>query len=123
MIGMLMITGITFAQTDRLWSHASQRKTDEVQDNKTDLNNPKIFSLDLTGLKNALSAAPKRLIAGQKSEIIISFPNSEGKMENFKVTENPNFEPELAAKYPDIKSYMGQGLEDSGSTIYFSVSH
>lgn len=122
MIGMLMITGITFAQTDRLWSHASQRKTDEVQDNKTDLYNPKIFSLDLTGLKNALSAASKRLIAGQKSEIIISFPNSEGKMENFKVTENPNFEPELAAKYPDIKSYMGQGLDDSGSTIYFSVS-
>jgi hypothetical protein len=32
-------------------------------------------------------------------------------MENFKVRENSNFDPQLAAKYPDIKSYIGEGLE------------
>ncbi|SEW17064.1 Por secretion system C-terminal sorting domain-containing protein [Chryseobacterium wanjuense] len=122
MIGMLLITGISFAQTDRLWSESSRKTTSEIFENKTNIINPKVYSLNINGLKNALANAPKRLAAGEKSEIIISFPNSEGKMENFKVRENSNFDPELAAKYPDIKSYVGEGLNDPNSTVYFSVS-
>ncbi|MFP3595469.1 reprolysin-like metallopeptidase [Chryseobacterium sp. SIMBA_029] len=122
MIGMLLISGISFAQTDRLWTESSKRTPSEIFENKTNINNPKIFSLDFNGLKSALAKAPKRVAAGQKSETIISFPNSEGKMENFKVRENSNFAPELAARYPDIKSYVGEGLGDSNSTVYFSIS-
>lgn len=122
MIGMLLITGISFAQTDRLWSESSRKTTSGIFENKKNIINPKVYSLNINGLKNALANAPKRLAAGEKSEIIISFPNSEGKMENFKVRENSNFDPELAAKYPDIKSYVGEGLNDPNSTVYFSVS-
>lgn len=122
LIGMLLITGVSFAQTDRLWSEGSRKSSSEIFENKSNINNPKIYNLDINGLKNALAKAPKRLAAGEKSELIISFPNSEGKMENFKVRENSNFAPELAAKYPDIKSYVGEGLGDSNSTVYFSVS-
>ncbi|WP_426278226.1 reprolysin-like metallopeptidase [Chryseobacterium sp. S-02] len=122
MIGMLLITGISFAQTDRLWSETSRKTTSEIFENKSSITAPRVFSLDINGLKNVLAKAPKRLAAGEKSEIIISFPNSEGKMENFKVKENSNFAPELAAKYPNIKSYVGTGLEDPNSTVYFSIS-
>ncbi|WP_326983466.1 zinc-dependent metalloprotease family protein [Chryseobacterium sp. MYb264] len=122
MIGMLLITGISFAQTDRLWTEGNRKSPSEIFENKMSINNPKVYNLDIIGLKNALSRAPKRLAAGEKSEIIISFPNSEGKMENFKVKENSNFDPQLAAKFPDIKSYVGEGLDDPNSTVYFSVS-
>ncbi|WP_412850705.1 reprolysin-like metallopeptidase [Chryseobacterium sp. PMSZPI] len=122
LIGMLLITGVSFAQTDRLWSPNSRKTSSEIFENKSGIANPKVYSLDIIGLKNALAKAPKRLAAGEKSELIISFPNSEGRIENFKVRENSNFTPELAAKYPDIKSYIGQGLEDPNSTVYFSVS-
>ncbi|WBV60907.1 M12 family metallo-peptidase [Chryseobacterium camelliae] len=122
MIGMLLITGISFAQTGRLWSESSRKTTSEIFENKSFVNSPKIFSLDMNGLKSVLAKAPKRLAAGEKSEVIVSFPNSEGKMENFKIRENSNFTPELAAKYPDIKSYVGTGLEDPNSTVYFSIS-
>ncbi len=122
LIGMLFISGISFAQTDRLWSEGSRKASSEIFENKNGINNPKVYNLDVNGLKNALAEAPKRLTAGEKSELIISFPNSEGRMENFKVRENSNFAPELAAKYPDIKSYVGQGLDDPNSTVYFSVS-
>ncbi|MDH6253722.1 hypothetical protein M2347_003449 [Chryseobacterium sp. H1D6B] len=122
MIGVLFITGISFAQTDRLWTASSQKATSSVFENKSGINNPRIYNLDINGLKNVLSKAPKRLAAGEKSQIIISFPNSEGNMENFKVKENSNFDPQLAARYPDIKSYVGEGLGDSSSTVYFSIS-
>ncbi|CAH0202937.1 reprolysin-like metallopeptidase [Chryseobacterium sp. Bi04] len=122
LIGMLLITGVSFAQTDRLWSENSRKNPSEIFENKSSISNPKVYSLDINGLKNALAKAPKRLAVGEKSELIISFPNSEGKMENFKVRENSNFALELAAKYPDIKSYVGEGLGDSASTVYFSIS-
>ncbi|WP_185290371.1 reprolysin-like metallopeptidase [Chryseobacterium lactis] len=122
LIGMLLISGVSFAQTDRLWSESSKRASSEIFENKASIVNPKVYSLNIEGLKTVLAKAPKRLAAGEKSEIIISFPNSEGRMENFKVRENSNFAPELAAKYPDIKSYVGQGLDDPNSTVYFSVS-
>ncbi|MDT3405993.1 UNVERIFIED_CONTAM: hypothetical protein QE387_000310 [Pseudacidovorax intermedius] len=122
LIGMLVISGISSAQTDRLWSASSPKSPSAVFENKTGIIQPRIFSLDINGLKNSLARAPKRLSAGEKSEVIISFPNSEGKMEHFKVRENSNFDPQLAAKYPEIKSYVGEGLEDPSSTVYFSIS-
>lgn len=122
LLGMLFLSGISFAQTDRLWSPGALKSTSGILENKTGIINPRIYSLDINGLKNALAQAPKRLAAGEKSEVIVSFPNAEGKMENFKIRENPNFDPQLAAKYPDIKSYVGEGLENPDSTVYFSVS-
>ena len=122
LIGVLFMTGISFAQTDHLWSQTSQKEDTNVFENKTNLNNPKMYTLDFNGLKNVLLRTPKRLAAGEKSKIIISFPNADGKMESFKVKENSNFDPQLAAKYPDIKSYVGEGFENSSSTVYFSIS-
>lgn len=122
MIGVLLMTGISFAQTDRLWSEGSKKTSSEVFENKNFVTNPKIYNLDINGLKTVLAKAPNRLAVGEKSEIIISFPNSDGRMENFKVKENSNFDPQLAAKYPDIKSYVGEGLNDPNSTVYFSIS-
>lgn len=122
MIGMIFLSGISFAQTDRLWSADSKNTSSDIFENKKNIINPKIYNLDFNGLKAVLAKAPKRLAAGEKSEVIISFPNAEGNMENFKVRENSNFDPELALKYPDIKSYVGEGFGDSNSTVYFSIS-
>lgn len=120
MMGMLVLSGVSSAQTDRLWSRRSKESSSSVYENMKNINDPRIFHLDINGLKNVLAKTPKR--ATEKSSVIISLPNSSGKMEHFTVTENSNFDPELAAKYPDIKSYIGQGLQDKTSTVYFSIS-
>lgn len=117
---MLALSGISFAQTDRLWTSSSIKIPSPVFENMSVFEDPQLFHLNISGLKNVLTKAPKRL-AGQ-SGVIISFPNSTGKMENFRVTESSNFESELASKYPDIKSYIGEGMEDPGSKVYFSIS-
>ncbi|WP_370898361.1 reprolysin-like metallopeptidase [Chryseobacterium gossypii] len=122
MIGVLLLSGISFAQTDHLWSKGTGKSYSGIFENKTAIRNPNIYSLDINGLKSILAKAPKRLLAGEKSEVIISFPNADGKMESFKVSESSNFAPELAARYPDIKSYVGEGLNDPNSTVYFSIS-
>ncbi|REC60580.1 propanediol utilization protein [Chryseobacterium pennae] len=122
MMGMLVLSGFSFAQTDHLWTQGVERNSSPVFENMLNIRSPKILQLNINGLKNSLASAPKRLTAGEKSQIIISFPNAEGKMEKFKVTENSNFQPELASKYPDIKSYIGEGIENPDATVYFSIS-
>ena len=97
---MLFLSGISFAQTDRLWSPGALKSTSGILENKTGIINPRIYSLDINGLKNALAQAPKRLAAGEKSEVIVSFPNAEGKMENFKIRENSNFDPQISLYLP-----------------------
>ena len=121
MMGMLVLSGISFAQTDRLWSRKSQENSSPVFENMKNIDRPRIFHLDLNGLKSALARTPKK--ATERSSVIISLPNSLGEMERFRITENSNFDAELAAKYPDIKSYVGKGLKDQSSTVYFSISH
>lgn len=117
---MLALSGISFAQTDRLWTSSSIKISSPVFENMSVIKDPQLFHLNINGLKNVLAKAPKRL--AEKSEVIISFPDSTGKMENFKVAENSNFDPELASKYPDIKSYIGEGKENPASKVYFSIS-
>lgn len=83
----------------------------------------KVFKLDEAGLKNDLLAAPSiEKMNAAKSSFIISVPNSDGNFEKFRVVDAPVMEPELAAKYPEIKSYAGQGIDEPTSTIRFSVT-
>ncbi|MEI2748398.1 MAG: hypothetical protein V9E88_06550 [Ferruginibacter sp.] len=42
--------------------------------------------------------------------------------ERYKVSEHSVMDPQLAARYPEIKSYAGQGIDEPGSVIYFDVS-
>ncbi len=121
-MGVLFISNIFFAQTNRIWKEISQKPTSEIFENKAGILYPKVYSLDFAGLKNALAKAPQMYSKSKKSEVVISFPNADGILENFKVRENSNFAPELAAQYPDIKSYIGESLGDSQFTVYFSVS-
>ncbi len=121
-IAFLAITSFSFAQGgSSVWKNTI-KKTDAVTfENKTDLVNPRLFSLDVEALKNSLSNATSRFKKAN-SNLIVSFPNAQGNMERFKIYESSNMDPALAARYPDIKSYVGQGVDDATSAVYFSIS-
>ncbi|MGH2664601.1 reprolysin-like metallopeptidase [Flavobacterium sp.] len=80
-----------------------------------------LFSLDFQTLKNQLRQAPLDS-QGIVSNLIVSFPNSEGKLDKYQIYEAPVMEPGLEAKFPDIKSYIGKGIDDPTATIRFSVT-
>lgn len=81
-----------------------------------------LFDLDVNALKTALVGAPARSASAKLSSVILSLPNAEGQMERFRVYENSIMDPVLAAQYPDIKSYIGIGIDNPTSTAYFSSS-
>ena len=122
-IAFLAVTSFSFAQTGKtFWKSTAQKSDAPVFANKTSINNPQLFELDIAKLKQSLANSPKRFASTEKSGIIIAFPNAQGQMENYRIQESSNMDPELAARYPEIKSYIGIGVENRTSTIYFSIS-
>ncbi|HEU0135998.1 MAG TPA: zinc-dependent metalloprotease family protein, partial [Flavobacterium sp.] len=77
------------------------------------------YQLDLAAIKLTLNNAPMR---GENSNLIIPFPDSEGIMRTFRIYEAPVMHPDLAGKFPDNKSYIGQCVEDRAIVARFSVS-
>lgn len=122
-IALIAISSFSFAQQGKSFWKSTTKKSDGVPfENKIQINNPKLFELDVNLLKQALINAPKRFSGAKKSNVIIAFPNAEGKLENFQIFESSNMDPALAARYPKIKSYVGQGVDNPTSTVFFSVS-
>lgn len=81
----------------------------------------KLFQMDLSAMKNVLHVAPNRENS-TLSNTIIDFPMQDGKLEHFKIFEANIMHPDLAAKFPDIKNYVGVGVEDPTATIRITTS-
>ncbi|MCW4470301.1 M12 family metallo-peptidase [Flavobacterium sp. MFBS3-15] len=79
------------------------------------------FSINQPELENMLVNTPLRN-SGQPSNVLISFPTADGKMENFRIYEAPVLHPDLGAQHPNIKSYVGRGIENPATTIRFSTT-
>jgi hypothetical protein len=83
----------------------------------------KFFSLKEDELKNSLIGTPsEKSVPVSLSGKIISVPGADGKMQQFRITEISVMAPQLAAKYPNIKTYIGQGIDDKTATIHFDVT-
>jgi len=119
----LAITSVTFSQTrSSLWN-ATTKKSDMLPlESRMILPEKHLFTLNLDGIKDALENAPQRQMGNKNSSVILEIPNENGSLERFKVFENSSFDPALAARYPEIKSYVGYSLDNPSSTSFFSVS-
>ncbi|MGK0253405.1 MAG: hypothetical protein ACI9OE_000874 [Mariniflexile sp.] len=107
--------------------NSSWKKIESIKDNKIvsnlNLDKTKIhaFELNMASLQESLSAAALRSTKTKKTTII-NIPSENGKLQAFKVNEVSVFAPDLVAKYPNIKSYVGVSLDNSGTRLRMSVS-
>jgi hypothetical protein len=76
------------------------------------------ISLDKTALLHFLQTVPAEGHVDKKqNKIILEIPMPKGDTAKFSVWESSTMAPALAAKFPDIKSYTGQGITDGTATI------
>ena len=108
-------------EKSNFWKATALKSNTTLLESEMQLPQKNVFELDVEGIKSILSSAPNRF-AQTKDGKVISFPNENGEMERFKVYENSILAPELAANYPEIKSYIGIGVDNPTSTVYFSIS-
>ncbi len=79
--------------------------------------------LDRAALNASLADVPKEVLGrGAQGGVRISLPMPDGTSAEFDVVESSVMEPALQAQFPDIKSYLGQGVTDPAATVRFDVS-
>ena len=119
----LALTNFSYSQTERAWSNY------KGQDVKVAISAQResfpqefeLMQLDLTVLRQALLTASDRF-AENRTSAVISLPNAEGKLERFRVYEASNFAPDLQAQFPEIRSYVGQGIDDKYARLRLSIN-
>lgn len=117
----LAASTLALAQEGRMaWKATPEKRGIETFKDREPLPSKKLFNLDMNGLRQALANAPLR--GTVPSDVVVWFPDASGALQRFRIVEAPVMDPELAARYPDIKSYAGQGIEDPTAVIRFSVS-
>jgi len=124
LLALLFIFSTTsaFSQSNSFWKKAVSKSNSKIKRTQRGISNPAIYTLDIKSLKESLSLVPKRRTVSLKSQTIISFPNSKGDLESYRVKEASVMHPDLQSKYSDIRSYIGQGINNPLETIRFSVS-
>jgi uncharacterized repeat protein (TIGR01451 family) len=75
------------------------------------------LALNADALEGVLAGAPLEFSEAAKTAVAeIALPLPDGSMARFGFVESPVMEAGLAAKYPEITSYVGRGLDDP--TLY-----
>jgi hypothetical protein len=77
-----------------------------------------LFSLNRTPLEQRLFS----VVDTPGGATVISLPTANGGIEHFELYEASNFEPELQAKFPDIRAFSGRGITDRYATVKLSIS-
>lgn len=81
------------------------------------------LTLNIPEIKNVLNSAPqeKSVFAGN-SNTILYLPLPNGGFGRFRIVESPTMEEALAVKYPEIKTYTAQGIDDPYASAKIDIT-
>src|SRR6187401_3694990 len=120
---LLSFSTFSFSQADRFWSANNVDRnnipTDKAVGRLTYPKEFRLFNLNLESFRQELFSVVDR---SSKHSTVISLPNANGELEQFEIYEASNFEPDLQAKFPEIRAYSGKGVTDKYSTVKLSIS-
>ncbi|RNC83490.1 MAG: T9SS C-terminal target domain-containing protein [Winogradskyella sp.] len=118
-VAILLLTLTAGHSQSRIWAeNAKSEKANSIASLKE--GKYKLYSLDFNSFKAQLQAVNRR--GEGKSGVKVSFPNLDGKFEEYNVFEAPVLSDELSIQYPDIKTYVGFSTDKTYSRIRFSVT-
>ncbi len=108
-------------ESKRIWeaiapSQNALKQTEQYQQVKTSSH----WKLDIETMKTKLAKAP--LMHSESSDVVLTMPLPNGRQEQFLISYAPILARDLAEKYPSIKSYIGQGIEDPTAILRFDIS-
>ena len=116
------LLGLGFsASAQNFWVRTKADSNTPVFENKRNLKEVRAYKLDMPALLSVIRNAPEKL-SNVPSNIIVDFPTLNGSFESYRIFSHTNMDPALAARYPDIRAFVGESLNHPGNDIYFSTS-
>jgi hypothetical protein len=113
---IIALTSSAFAQRGKAyWNPISESEIQNAGERMIIPEKFKTFRLSGDGLKNTLFSAPsENTTVLRNSPVVVELPLPDGSVQKFRVVEAPIMAPELAAQYPDIKTFNIEGVDAFG---------
>jgi len=111
-----------FTQEKLTWVNIEKTTiSDKLLERKSSIERFETFTLDFNDIRNQLKKVPKK-IADNEGSRIMEFPDFNGNLKKYIINQTSVLHPDLAIKFPTIKTYVGQGVDDKSSTIHFTLN-
>lgn len=111
------VGSLVMAQTEKpFWKPADEKRIKSVGERVTIPQKYQTFELVSDNLKTALWSAPDEKDVNLKdSKAIIELPMPDGSLQKFRVVYSPVMAPELAAQFPDMKTFNVMSVDSEQS--------
>ncbi|MBK7497575.1 MAG: hypothetical protein IPI19_00335 [Ignavibacteriales bacterium] len=116
---------LIFAQTSpqNLWQEVDESQIVQVGERYIIPQVYRTIKLNVEEMQSFLSGAPLEFSNATRSTVfILDLPMPNGTMQKFSIVESPIMAPELAAKYPEIRTYLGKGIDDPLANVRFDFT-
>ncbi len=123
----LLVFGITLSANSQSTYFSKFKESEIIQtglERKIIPTNYVVSKVDITLLRDFLWSLPheKDVINTRNNAPILELPLPDGSVGHFRVWESSIQEPALEAKFPEIRTFAGQGIDDPYATIRFDLT-
>lgn len=103
---------------DVFWRDINETAFRDLPDRQIIPTSYRLVEVDLPSLDQLLDQAPvEDSLTAQSTSVELTLPLPDGRFGRFLIVEAPLMAPDLAAQYPEIKTYRGWGLDDPTETV------
>ncbi len=113
----LMCIGASHAQST--WSDVPESSIPAAGERRIQPSKFRSVRMDVSALQSVLTLAPEQYSPAAESGNLplLSLPLPDGSIGRFRLEETPVMHPDLQAKYPQIRTYTGRGVDDPTAVL------
>ncbi|GIV44473.1 MAG: hypothetical protein KatS3mg035_1596 [Bacteroidia bacterium] len=102
---------------DGIWRIINEKEIQHIGLKQIQSRHSLTYALEVSQLKKTLLYAPhEEITIAEHSNCILELPFPDGSLRKFRVSESPIMHPDLASKYPGIKTFAVRGWDDPYAT-------
>ena len=107
------------AAATRLWQDVDEASLDAPDDYRVlTPGTYRTLRLDEVALAALLDQAPREFTDDARGrKVVLSLPLPEGGFGRFRIEDSPIMEEALAAQFPELRTFRGQGIDDPSATL------
>ncbi|APY08406.1 hypothetical protein BWZ20_08895 [Winogradskyella sp. J14-2] len=123
LLTLFFVSIVSAQENENVWSiYKGKIENEEIIFYKPKPKYSILIGLNIEALKQKLINAPQRQSSTKNQGIVLQFPNHKGEPESYLVQEASVMEHNLQSQFPEIRSFVGKGIDNPAAVMRFSIS-